>query len=351
MKKILIWGTGKIANKIIDELKDVIIIGFIETEKSNDAYLGYKVFSIEELPSQYDFILIANSYTNTIYTLCKTKSIDLHKVCFVKKGTVQMDIDNNLLIAGQIMSDKLYSKICYEFGRFTDDWVSRDAILYNSLNKRETFVINELHNFYIYSDKGADAGSISSYFWQDLWAARKIYKKNPSKHYDIGSRVDGFISHLLSFRDNVYLIDIRPLEEKVDGLEFKRADATNLNEFPDNSIESISALCSLEHFGLGRYGDDIDPEACFKCFEAISRKVKSGGSIYISVPVGCEHIEFNAHRVFYASTIVKAFNECDLVEYSSTSKGCIEYNIDLHKYDDDKSLGGGRFGLFHFKKR
>ena len=42
----------------------------------------------------------------------------------------------------------------------------------------------------------------------------------------------------------------------------------------------MSALCSLEHFGLGRYGDPVDPEACFKCFENIQRKLKKGGRLY-----------------------------------------------------------------------
>ena len=74
---------------------------------------------------------------------------------------------------------------------------------------------------------------------------------------------------LLSFRKNVILIDIRPLGKEIDGLEFIKADATNLENIDDNSIESISALSSIEHFGLGRYGDEVDPEACFKCFEAI----------------------------------------------------------------------------------
>ena len=54
----------------------------------------------------------------------------------------------------------------------------------------------------------------------------------------------------------------------------------------DNSISSFSALCSIEHFGLGRYGDPIDPEACFKCFDNIQSKIARSGLLYLSVPVG-----------------------------------------------------------------
>ena len=60
----------------------------------------------------------------------------------------------------------------------------------------------------------------------------------------------------------------------------------------------MSALCSLEHLGLRRYGDKIDPEACFKCFDAIQKKARKGGKLYISVPIGKECVEFNAHLFF-----------------------------------------------------
>lgn len=123
-----------------------------------------------------------------------------------------------------------------------------------------------------------------------------------------------------------------------------------MSHIPDNSLESLSALCSLEHFGLGRYGDDIGPEACFKAFENICRKMKKGGNLYISVPVGRERVEFNAHRIFYASTIVSCFDEMELLEYSCAACNCIEKNVPIVKYDNDPHNGEHRYGLFHFLK-
>lgn len=349
MKRILIWGTGRIAEQVFDNLIGCEILGFIETEKTKDFHKEKRVYSIQEMP-QFDILLIANRYVDSIYQICIRRKIDIAKVCFLKKPSVWIDWKHNLSLAKEIMNSQLYETICCEFGYMEHDWISKDAKRYSSLNTRGTMDINEEYDMHIYSDKFDKAGTINSYFWQDLWAARKIYMGKPERHYDIGSRVDGFISHLLAFRNDIYLIDIRQLDREVDGLEFIKADATMLDGIEDNSIESLSALCSLEHFGLGRYGDSIDPEACYKCFRAIYRKVKANGDIYISVPVGWEHVEFNAHRVFYASTIIDAFSKCKLIEYSCTNNGFIEYNIDIHKYDEDKGLGGGRFGLFHFKK-
>lgn len=231
-----------------------------------------------------------------------------------------------------------------------DDLIRKEGIRYNELNTHDSFVYNKDDEYLVSIDRFSDAGVVESYFWQDLWAAQHINRIKPGTHYDIGSRLDGFITHLLSFEQKVTMIDIRPLDIKVDGLSFIQADATSLDNIEDESVESISALCSLEHFGLGRYGDDIDPEACFKCFSAIQEKVKTDGIAYISVPIGNEHLEFNAHRVFKPQTIIDAFEKMELIEFSSCCREQYEKNIDTHKYDEWTEHGGDRFGLFMFRK-
>ena len=228
--------------------------------------------------------------------------------------------------------------------------IETDADIYSTLCHRDTLIYDSNMAYFISTDKTKDAGNLGSYFWQDLWAARHIFTNKPEVHYDIGSRIDGFIAHLASFNQKVRLLDLRPMKSSIPGVEFTQCDATNMEQIPDDSIESLSALCSLEHFGLGRYGDKIDPEACFKCFKAIVRKLQIGGVAYISVPIGKEHLEFNAHRVFFASTIKESFLPLVLEEFSSTYKDTFETNIDIHKYDAWTEWGGERFGLFRFRK-
>lgn len=222
-----------------------------------------------------------------------------------------------------------------------------DMKKYISMYQGGTFELNKQNNFKCLTDWRAQAGTLGGYFWQDLWAARHIAEKNPSAHYDIGSSVASFIGHLASFRDNIYLIDVRPLEQTIPGVHFRQADATNLAEIEDNSIESLSALCSLEHFGLGRYSDPIDPEAWRYAMKSIQRVLAPGGFAYISVPIGKEHLVFNAHRIFYASTIVETFDELELVEFACETNNQLEIVTDIHKYDNDDR---GRFGMFMFQK-
>ena len=110
----------------------------------------------------------------------------------------------------------------------------------------------------ILADKKTESGRIKGqYFHQDLLVAQRIFEKTPIRHIDVGSRVDGFVAHVASFR-KIDVFDIRPLESKVDNIQFIQDDFINPVNAIDNSTDSLSCLHALEHFGLGRYGDPID---------------------------------------------------------------------------------------------
>lgn len=350
MNKILIWGTGNVAEKLLKNGVNGTILGFIETKRTTKEYYDKPIYEPEELPLEYDFIIIANTYADEIYRTCLEKKIGLDKVIFLYVVKRQEGFADCIKIK-EILGEKNYVNYAGEYGILENTFFQEDMIQYSQLNIRENFQIQKKNLYPIITDKYEQAGTIHNYFWQDLWAARLIHKSGVRKHFDIGSRIDGFIAHLLSGGIEVSLIDIREFPETIENLYTIIDDATSLKQVSDNSIESMSALCSLEHFGLGRYGDPIDPEACFKCFKAIQKKLKKGGNLYMSVPIGKERVEFNAHRVFFASTIIENFEGMELVEFSCTANGKIEYSVDIYRYDDDSHYGDYRYGLFHFVKK
>lgn len=349
MKKILIWGTGKIAEKFVENQYNAEIIGFIETKKSKDTYEGKPVYDSGQIPKEYDYIVVANTYATEIYDLCMNLGIDISTLIFLK-GVKQRAGCTERSVLKDILLEKNYILYCREFGLLEETFIKTDAEKYSELNHRSNFEIRQEYMWPVIEEKYAPAGVIGNYFFQDLWAAKRIIKSGVKKHFDIGSRLDGFIAHLLAADIDVAMIDVRKFPGEVEHLNTIVDDATSLHQIQDESIESMSALCSLEHFGLGRYGDPIDPEACFKCFDNIQKKLKKDGRLYLSVPIGRERLEFNAHRVFYASTIVECFHELQLEEFSCTAEGKIEYGADIHKYDEDPHNGEWRYGLFAFVK-
>ncbi|MEP6917637.1 MAG: DUF268 domain-containing protein, partial [Acidobacteriota bacterium] len=154
------------------------------------------------------------------------------------------------------------------------------------------------------------------YFHQDLWAARCIYAEAPPSHTDIGSRVDGFVAHVLTFMP-VTVIDIRPLQSAVEGLTFLQGDMCRLDAIPTSSVPSLSCLHALEHVGLGRYGDPLDPDGWLKALRELSRILAPGGRLYLGVPVGHERLHFNSQRVFAPLTIVDALPDLRLLRFSA----------------------------------
>ena len=137
------------------------------------------------------------------------------------------------------------------------------------------------------------------YFHQDLLVAQRIFEANPEAHADVGSRVDGFVAHVATFR-SIDVLDIRPLKNDAHpNIRFVQADLMRPIDELIGRYPSVSCLHALEHFGLGRYSDPIDPKGHLKGFDAVAKMVRSGGTLYISVPVSAPaRVEFNGQRVF-----------------------------------------------------
>jgi hypothetical protein len=163
---------------------------------------------------------------------------------------------------------------------------------------------------------------------------------------DIGSSISGFVAHILAFMP-VTLIDIRPLQAKIKGLHHIQDDATHLKGLAGNSVDSISCLHAVEHFGLGRYGDPIDPEGSFKAMRAMARVLAPGGRLYLSLPIGRERVEFNSQRVVSPRTVMDTMHDLKLVSFSAVDDaGDFRADQDWSRYADSRYA----CGMFEFTK-
>lgn len=178
-------------------------------------------------------------------------------------------------------------------------------------------------------EKCASAGAASGhYFHQDLLVAKQIHDHSPNTHIDIGSRIDGFVAHVAAFR-KIEILDIRPLESAGHpNIHFRPADLMQLDSKLIESSDSISCLHAIEHFGLGRYGDEVDPEGHIKGFQNLVAMIKPGGRLYISFPIATQSaVIFNKHRIFSPYDI-----------FSWPTPGCTLKLIRFDYVDDDGNL-------------
>jgi hypothetical protein len=188
------------------------------------------------------------------------------------------------------------------------------------------------------------------YFHQDLYEAQKIYENNAIKHVYIGSRIDGFVAHVASYR-KIELLDIRPLKTPITNVSFREANLLELPSELENYCNSISSLHVIEHFGLGRYGDPIDYFGYIKALDNIKFILQKNGLFYFSVPIGPQRIEFNAHRVFSLEYLVQTLKErFSILEFSIVDDNGelhtnIKLNPDMVKSNCNCNYGCGIFVL------
>ncbi len=167
-------------------------------------------------------------------------------------------------------------------------------------NNQREFSIN-ISDAKFYDERTLTTNFDAHYIYHPAWAARIVKKINPEFHIDISSTLH-FCSQLSAFIP-VRFYDYRPALLTLDQLTCERADLTNLH-FETESINSLSCMHTIEHIGLGRYGDPLDVNGDIKAINELKRVVKIGGNLLIVVPIGKPRIVFNAHRIYSPKMII-----------------------------------------------
>ena len=179
-----------------------------------------------------------------------------------------------------------------------------------------------------FSESGTAKGH---YFHQDLLVSRRIFVNKPKLHVDVGSRIDGFVAHVASFRD-IEVFDVRSLTTNIPNVKFVRADLMEtIGEDLVDYCDSLSCLHALEHFGLGRYGDTLKYDGYVDALNNMHKILEHHGKFYLSVPIGPQRIEFNAHRVFSLQYLLDLFKEKYVLDYFSyvDDQGNLHNNANL----------------------
>lgn len=163
-------------------------------------------------------------------------------------------------------------------------------------------------------DKTVQTGFDRHYVYHTSWAARIVAETRPAKHVDISSSL--YFSGLVSAFVPVDFYDYRPADLRLSNLTSSHGDLMAL-PFKDASVPSLSCMHTIEHIGLGRYGDPIDPEGDIKACAELSRVLAVDGRLIFVTPIGAKSmIEWNAHRIYSYDQAMALFPDLTLVEFS-----------------------------------
>ena len=185
------------------------------------------------------------------------------------------------------------------------------------------------------------------YVCQAYWTTNRVLQRapRPAFHVDIASNVA--YSAQLSAAMPVFQLELRPPQLKIASYGRIAGDLLYL-PFSDERLPSLSCLHVVEHIGLGRYGDRLDPNGVVRALSEMQRVLAREGDLYLSVPVGVPAIHFNACYIFHPADLVGFLPQLELVEFS--------YVDDTGQLNQYSSLDGMvqdlkyALGLYHFKK-
>lgn len=179
---------------------------------------------------------------------------------------------------------------------------------------KSRFVLRWRDRFPCLCDKNSFTRFDSHYIYHPAWAARILARSRTPQHVDISSTLH-FCTLVSAFLP-VRFYDYRPAGLSLPGLTSAAADLLAL-PFTDESVESISCMHVVEHVGLGRYGDRLDPDGDLKAIAELKRVVAKGGTLLFVVPLGkVARILFNAHRIYTYEQITGLFDGFELREFA-----------------------------------
>lgn len=186
------------------------------------------------------------------------------------------------------------------------------------------------------------------YVYHCSWAARVLARLNPLVHVDIASSL--FFVGIVSAFIKIRFLDYRPADLQLSDLETSSGDLFALN-IPDDSLESVSCMHVVEHIGLGRYGDPLDPNGDAKAVAELRRVVRPGGSLLFVVPVGRSRVCFNAHRVYGYQQIIGMFDGFDLMEFALIPELAEDGHLIVNASEEQVLRESYGCGCFWFVKR
>ena len=97
----------------------------------------------------------------------------------------------------------------------------------------------------------------------------------------------------------------------------------DIRQMPFNNefFDAVTAVSTIEHIGLGRYGDPIASDGDREAVDEIKRVLKTGGRMIITIPCGKDAVCYSRegvplHRVYSSGAIINLLAGFNILELS-----------------------------------
>nr|MDZ8129558.1 DUF268 domain-containing protein [Nostoc sp. DedQUE07] len=147
-----------------------------------------------------------------------------------------------------------------------------------------------------------------------LQSLARLYESSSITVLDVGAAESLLSYELASFNYSVTAIDIRPIALFHPNLKFVKTDICN-PVLPSASFDCVVALSTLEHIGLGWYGDKKEENYDLKAVQQISLLLKPEGSFILTVPYGKKALT-PVHRIYNQESLQKLIQDFRVVQIS-----------------------------------
>ena len=102
-------------------------------------------------------------------------------------------------------------------------------------------------------------------------------------------------------------------------------------------FENAASYSSVEHSGLGRYGDPLDPIGDVKAVKQMHCMIKPGGLLFLGLPMSTDNtsvLVYNAHRLYGTKrmALLLGTNEWDVLEVSTM---CVGHQVHVLRKRDN----------------
>ncbi len=213
---------------------------------------GYSVYDLETMPQDYDYIIVANSYSAEIYDICVKRKIDLKKVLFIQKEI--HNIFHDELHIRNMLGQKNYERYAQTYGIGDGPFIQRmlrqypnGFISFRGSHKREG------------QEKFFCGKQYYSQCYQDFFLDKFLFDRQETGFFlDIGGNHPTFINNTYFFEQKGWEgIAVEPMPKmnalwkemrKTPCLQVAVGDRNCTLDFKEYDVDYMSGITERVHY-------------------------------------------------------------------------------------------------------